>query len=246
MELKVLGSVSPVIVDNNNCPGYLVNNNLLLDIGSGVNRYLDLPNVLKDLNIIITHLHRDHYLDLYGIIYLVKELKKDKNIDSCVNVYIPKKPRSIFKDIKSEALNVINIHSYNEKTKLKINGMNIDFIKVKHTRSMPSYAVRIRCDKTLIYTADASNYSKDDLISFSRNADLIISDSKFLHKNGIENNSYHLTSYEASIIAREANVKQLLLTHLPSLCENKSDYLEEAKINFKNTQVLEAKMVIKL
>ena len=30
MELKVLGSVSPVIVDNNNCPGYLVNNNLLL------------------------------------------------------------------------------------------------------------------------------------------------------------------------------------------------------------------------
>ena len=56
MELKVLGSVSPVIVDNNNCPGYLVNNNLLLDIGSGVNRYLDLPNVLKDLNIIITHL----------------------------------------------------------------------------------------------------------------------------------------------------------------------------------------------
>ena len=240
MELKVLGSVSPVIVDNNNCPGYLVNNNLLLDIGSGVNRYLDLPNVLKDLNIIITHLHRDHYLDLYGIIYLVKELKKDKNIMT------HETKEKIFKDIKSEALNVINIHSYNEKTKLKINGMNIDFIKVKHTRSMPSYAVRIRCNKTLIYTGDASNYSKDDLISFSRNADLIISDSKFLHKNGIENNSYHLTSYEASIIAREANVKQLLLTHLPSLCENKSDYLEEAKINFKNTQVLEAKMVIKL
>jgi len=246
MKIEVLGSVSPIVTINNNCPGYLVDDDLLLDCGSGVNRYLDLPNLLNNLNIIITHLHKDHYLDLYGIIYLAKE--KVKNGESVnMNVYLPRTPKHIVDDIKEECEDFIKVNVYDENTKLNIDNKEIDFIEVKHSDSLLSYAIRVKeNNKVLIYTGDTSNRSKEKLISFSMNSDLMIVDAKFLRKNKVYNNSYHLTSYEASVIAKEANTKKLLLTHLPSLLDDKDLYLEEAKENFHEVLICEAKMIIKL
>lgn len=246
MEIKVLGSVSPVVTIDNNCPGYLIDSNILLDCGSGINRYLDFPNVLNDLNVIITHLHKDHYTDLYGIIYLAKE--KVKNGESVsINIYLPGTPKSIVNDIKEECKDFINVYIYNEDTKLNIDNKEIDFIEVKHSDSLLSYAIRVKeTDKIFVYTGDTSNKSKEELIEFSKNSDLLVIDAKFLRRNKIYNNSYHLTSYEASIISKEANTKKLLLTHLPSLCSDEKMYLEEAKENFKDVLISKSKMIIKL
>jgi len=246
MKIEVLGSVSPIVTESNNCPGYLVDDNLLLDIGSGVNRYLDLPNLLNDLNIIITHLHKDHYLDLYGIIYLAKEkVKSGEKVN--ISIYLPEKPKHIVDDIIEECEDFINVNIYNSNTKLNIDNKKIDFIEVKHSNSLLAYSIRIKKDdKIFIYTGDTSNRSKEELIEFSRNSDLIIADAKFLRKNKVYNNYYHLTSYEASIIAKEANTKRLFLTHLPSLLNDYSMYLEEAKENFSEVSICDAKMIIKL
>lgn len=246
MEIKVLGSVSPVVTENNNCPGYLVDDNLLLDVGNGVNRYLDLPNILNNLNIIISHLHKDHYMDLYGIIYLAKEkVKSGEKVN--INIYLPSNPKHIVDDIIEECEDFINVIIYNSDTKIKIDNKEIDFIEVKHSDSVVSYSMRIKeNDKIFIYTGDVSNRSKEELISFSKDSDLMIIDAKFLRKNKVYNNNYHLTSFEASLIAKEANTKRLLLTHLPSLLNDYSMYLEEAKENFSEVSICDAKMIIKL
>ena len=67
-----LGTISPYTKGNMNCPGILINYNnkkILLDCGSGITRLLKFPDTLEDLNVIITHYHRDHFGDIGSICY---------------------------------------------------------------------------------------------------------------------------------------------------------------------------------
>ncbi len=67
-----LGTISPYTKGNMNCPGFLVEYNskkILLDCGNGITRLLNFPNDLKDLNIIITHYHKDHFGDIGALQY---------------------------------------------------------------------------------------------------------------------------------------------------------------------------------
>ena len=45
------------------------NNKILLDCGNGITRNLNFPEDLNNLTIIISHLHRDHYSDIFSIAY---------------------------------------------------------------------------------------------------------------------------------------------------------------------------------
>ena len=72
MEIKVLGTVSPNCNGKKNCPGYLVSKgsqNIILDCGNGISRYLNIAEVLSNTTIIISHLHKDHYGELLSLAY---------------------------------------------------------------------------------------------------------------------------------------------------------------------------------
>ena len=84
----------------------------------------------------------------------------------------------------------------------------------------------------LVYSSD-TGYKNNTLEKFSKDADLLICESTFL-KGQTKINDNHLFAYEAGIIARNANVKKLLLTHFwPSI--DKELYVKEAKEYFDNT-----------
>ena len=54
----------------NNCPGFLITHGeskIMLDCGSGSHSLLNFPNDLNNLSIIISHLHSDHYNDIYNM-----------------------------------------------------------------------------------------------------------------------------------------------------------------------------------
>ena len=73
-EIKItpLGTVSPYPKDDMNCPGFLIeynNKKVLLDCGNGITRLLKLPKDLNNLNVIITHYHKDHFADIGSIQY---------------------------------------------------------------------------------------------------------------------------------------------------------------------------------
>ena len=85
----------------------------------------------------------------------------------------------------------------------------------------------------IIYTSDIGTTNFNELVSFSKNADLLICESSFILKHN-SNSSTHFTAYKAGILAKESNCKKLVLTHFWPL-ENKNEYLDEALTVFDNT-----------
>ena len=104
--------------------------------------------------------------------------------------------------------------------------------KTVHPRE--TYAVKLQHgEKIIVYTSDASFESKDDLTNFASGADLLISESSLLIEHGFPEINSHLTAYQAAVIAKEANVKKLMLTHFwPE--ESVAKYVEEARTLFSN------------
>lgn len=105
MKIKVLGIDSPHGTETHNCPGYLItegNTKILLDSGSGTHKLLSFPSDLENLSVIISHLHRDHYNDIYNIQYSSFVYHNQKRIEYPIEIYLPATPKNIYEDIINE------------------------------------------------------------------------------------------------------------------------------------------------
>jgi len=88
----------------------------------------------------------------------------------------------------------------------------------------------------IVYSGDTKH--NENLINFSKNADFLIHESTYSEidkDKAIEN--YHSTSKQAALIAKQANVKNLILTHISVRYKNTEDLKNEAISIFKNTKV---------
>lgn len=230
MKLKVLGTQSPYNTKGHNCPGFLIvdeEDKIMLDCGSGSHSLLNFPNDLNNLSIIISHLHRDHYNDIYNLQYSSLVFHNQKRIEKPINIYLPKNPIGNYEDVINEKLAFANYSGINENTNLNIGNMHISFCKTEHP--VETYAIKVTSrDRTIVYTSDTSFSSKNKLADFARNADLLICESSLLEEHGFPEINSHLTAKQAGIIAKEANVKGLVLTHFwPD--ESTQKYVDEAK-----------------
>jgi ribonuclease Z len=102
-----------------------------------------------------------------------------------------------------------------------------------------------RKGRKIVYSGDTS--PNERMIKFAEDADILIHESTFEGKYG--DKSYetgHSTAVQAAEIAKKANVRKLILTHV-STRYKKSDKLEkEAKEIFENSQVAEDFMQIEV
>ncbi len=235
MKLKVLGTQSPYNTEGHNCPGFFIqdgNNKILLDCGSGSHSLLNYPIDLQNLFVIISHLHRDHYNDIYNLQYSSFVFHNQKRIENPIDIYLPSTPDRIVNDIKGETNAYANYHAIYGKTKLKIGKIDISFCKTDHP--VETYAIRLdNSGKSIVYTSDTSYSAKDRIAEFAKEADLLICESSLLKSYGFPEVNSHLTAEQAAIIAKQANVKGLALTHFwPE--EDVQKYIDEAKRVFRN------------
>lgn len=271
MEIKVLGTVSPKCYKDKNCPGYLISNKnkkILLDCGNGSTKYINSPEELSDIIIIISHLHRDHWGDLLSLGYDSYVLHSLGILKERVKVYIPEpeleeKIIGIYLEettgfplpiTRKEAIadyefltnlgeeQFLEFITYNEKTKLKIDDLEIDFSENPHQIS--SYSIRVKDDETTIVYSGDTGFKNNTLTNLATNADLLICESTFLSTQS-KKLDYHLNTLEAATIAKEAKVKNLLLTHFYPTIE-KEEYVEEAKQIFENTTAAEEGKILKI
>jgi len=87
-----LGTVSPYCKGEYNCPGFLVSYNdkkILLDCGNGITRLLNMPDDLQNLNVFVSHLHKDHIGDLGSIQYASYVYNNIGMLNKEVNIYLP-------------------------------------------------------------------------------------------------------------------------------------------------------------
>lgn len=244
-----LGTVSPYPKGNQNCPGFLVSDGstkILLDCGSGVAKTLSFPESLNNLMIIISHFHNDHFSDLGVLAYTSYVYHKLGKLKEKIKVLIPEKDANslyAYEYLNNIDNSYLDITSYNDNTKLNYGNMNISFILNPH--NIKTYSTKIICNnKVLVYSSD-TGYEFDHLDIFAENANLLICESTFLNdQKGYEN--YHLSAFDAGMIAMAANVEKLMLTHFfPEI--DKQKYVLEAQKMFENTIAAEEgkKLILK-
>lgn len=201
--------------------------NLMIDAGSRA--VTELEHEVSPLCIdavIVSHYHQDHIADL-GVLRQYRQLwpKTDPDWDSAIlKIYGHNEDTHEFQNLTLDG--VSEGIAYDVNGVQKIGPFDITFTKTVHP--IICYAMRIterKTGQTLVFTGDTGWFN--GLVDFSKDADMLLADVYFFSdKSNMPN---HLSSLEAGRIAREAKVKQLVLTHLPQfgdleqLCQEAAD-----------------------
>ncbi|MBS4761425.1 MBL fold metallo-hydrolase [Carnobacteriaceae bacterium zg-ZUI252] len=226
MKLTILGCMGAYPSNNMATSSYLIESDgfkLLLDMGSS--SFQNLAKIMEPTDIdalILSHYHHDHIADVGVLSYAfqlkpVLEEKKQKQL----TIYAHQQNER-FSDLTIP--NVSTGIAYNPEEILRVGPFKITFLKTIHP--VICYAMRIEdkvSKKVLVYTADSAYLA--DFITFAKNADMLLADGMLL--DGNENHPAHMTSAQVAKIAELADVKEVVLTHLPPF--NQETLLQQAK-----------------
>ena len=255
-----LGTVSPYPKGDKNCPGFLIQQdgyNILLDCGNGCTRLLGEKEKLNNLKVFISHLHPDHYGDLVSLLQTLHVYKKYGYIKQKAEIYLPETKswqdeyytasdgwytsRKVEKHAmdyeliqKYSGREEVDLHGYSKNLKTNFGNVKITNLWVPH--DIESYALKVETPNgTIVYSGDTG--TKNGLRTFAKDCDLFICESTFL-RGQYRDKDEHLFAHEAAEIAKDANVKKLVLTHFWPEIE-KENYLRDAQEIFANTEVAE-------
>ena len=184
--------------------------NLLLDAGSRAVTELEHELSPNDLDaIILSHYHEDHIADL-GALRQYRQLQTVK--PDILPIYGHQENEYEFSKLSLE--NVSEGIAYDVENGTSVGPFDIQFLKTVHP--VICYAMRIverATGQVLVYTGDTGYFA--GLVDFSKDADILLADVYFFKDKAKMPN--HLSSVEAGEIAAQANVKKLILTHLPQV-----------------------------
>ncbi|MGT2935778.1 MBL fold metallo-hydrolase [Streptococcus castoreus] len=215
MKLTTLGSWGGYPYQDAGTTSYLVTGHdgfqLLMDAGSRALNELEKEINPLDLDaVIISHYHPDHIADL-GVLRHYYQLYP-KHLWKAKVLPIYGHDEDCYEFSKLSIPGVSEGRAYRIEGVETIGPFDVSFIKTVHP--VVCYAFRILEKETghvLVFTGDTGYF--EELTDFAKEANLFLAD-VYLYE-GNENHMAHLTSKEAGLIASQAAVKQLVLTHMP-------------------------------
>ncbi|MHA1340069.1 MAG: ribonuclease Z [Promethearchaeota archaeon] len=161
----------------------------------------------------------EHSIPTWAFLFKEKKRPGKFNPDRAAELKIPKKFWSKIQELEEGAT-------------IKINGEYIDPIK-------EGVIGKKRAGISLCYSADTKPCKS--LEKLAENVDILICESTYSSDyEDLAEQKKHMTSKQASILAKKCNVKNLFLTHLSSRFNDEKDFdklLTEAKNIFPNTYV---------
>ena len=232
VELTVLGNYGAYALPNGACSGYLLNVNgyhIMLDCGNGsFSKLLKYTDAASLNMVILTHLHHDHYSDIYCLRQAVKHQMKEGLRTEPVILYVPEGPSHIVEEI-SKWDDVFILVSL-EEAKTIVNdfqAFQLAFFSVQH--SVPTYGVQlyVNGEKLLTYTSDTGWYPA--LESSCRNSRYLLAEASLKEHEQEERGNVHMTAKQAAILAQNSDVSNLILTHFfPTYNQNQQKREAEA------------------
>lgn len=212
MKLTIIGNWGGYPAKGGASSAYLLEKDdykMMLDFGSGaLSKLQQYINVTELDAVILSHYHADHIADigvLQHALYVENLLQQKEKV---VEIYAHQENEFEFHKLADDYTKAVK---YRPHDVLNLGPFFIRFLKTKH--SVPCYGMRITDGtSTIVYTADSA--FQEEWIKFSKDADLLLADTNFYaDQDGTE--AGHMTSEEVGLIAERANVKELMLTHLP-------------------------------
>jgi ribonuclease BN (tRNA processing enzyme) len=214
------------------CSGYLLRyggRTVVLDCGNGVFAKLraQIPYEQVD-ELIITHLHADHMVDLVPFAYALfygPKLREGRPV-----LHAPPGAREAWRSLCSafgtETLleDAFDLREYDPAAELAIEGARVRFQLVPHF--IETYAAEVQLDgeaERFVFSADCG--PNEELVEFARGADLLLIEAA---REGVpgeapDPSAGHLSGEQAGAIGRRAEVRRLVVTHY-------SDQLDAAKV----------------
>lgn len=213
MKLTILGYYGGYPDNGVGTSSYLIESGgykLLLDCGSGA--LLALEKVTDPFTldaVLLTHYHHDHAADVGVLQYYYQLHSGAKKAD----------PLPIYGHTK-DPLNFAALTfgpftkgmGYSGDSVLDLGPLHLTFLETQHP--VPAFAVRIEETTTgevFVDTSDTRAFAA--LAPFAQDADLLMADTNFLADHPAP--LWHLTAPQAGALAASAQVRELLLTHLP-------------------------------
>ncbi len=194
---------------------------LLIDIGSGGLSILQKYKTVSEIDaVIISHYHADHIADIGVLQHAILVQSLLNETDRKIPIYGHTENEAEFEKLNHD---YTVAKEYRPMEALNVGPFFIRFLRTSH--SVPCFGMRITDGKkTLVYTADSA--FQEEWIPFCRDADALVSDCNF-YAGQEAAKAGHMTSKEAAKIAQEANVQELILSHLPHF-GNHEQLIEEA------------------
>ncbi len=229
MKLTVLGCYGPYPPAGGHCSGYLIEHegwHILLDCGNGVlsqlQRYINIDQLDA---LVLSHLHSDHISDCFILRYALKlDYKKGLRTEP-LPIYAPDEPSDDFSRISN--LDLCQVHPIKETEVVRIGPLQLSFLKTLHP--VPCFAVKLAADdskETVVYSGDTEYF--EGMANFSSGTTLFLCEANYLEKDLQEGAVNHMSAFQAATLGKNAQVEQLVLTHLPPFRDG-GDYLAEAK-----------------
>lgn len=215
LQLTVLGCSGTHTGPERMCSSYLLRSDdyrLLLDCGNGSLSNLQRRCDVSDIDaVIISHLHPDHFADLYGLYYALR-FHDDGPLS--VPVYAP---QGSFQ-FAAQLLDSVDIFAQTCRFSvakagdvLQLGPMAVALHAANHP--LETLASRVEVDgRVVTYTADSAPAAS--LVHAARDADLLVADSTWLERQRPLPSGVHMTGLQAGQLATQADVQHLLLTHV--------------------------------
>lgn len=223
MKLTVLGCWAPYPRAGGACSGYLLQEaglNILLEAGSGsLSRLLSIIDFRRLDAVIVSHLHHDHYSDLFVLRYAIEGDRRDGSRDGPLPLFVPGAPAGEYGQLAGyhKAFITTPIESLERESleqdfavySLSIGGLKFRFAPTKHP--VPGYSVAVGAPGGLVFSGDTVRTKAIEYLA--QNAGLFLCEASGQDSDAEAMRDMHLTAGQAGELARDAGVKRLLLTH---------------------------------
>ena len=105
---------------------------------------------------------------------------------------------------------------------------------------VPNSELTLPPKKTLRFAFCSDTAYKPNIVPLLRNVDLLYHEATFLDdRKDLAKKTMHATTKQAATIAKDANVKQLILGHYSGRYKDISEFKEEAQSVFTNSHLAE-------
>lgn len=178
--------------------------------------------ILDDDKVTVKTIPLKHRIYTNGYLFIEKEKPKNLHIDNIKNY--PEIDRADYLNIKA--------------------GKDI---VLPSGEVVPNSELTLPPKKPLRFAFCSDTAYKPNIVPLLRNVDLLYHEATFLDdRKDLAKKTMHATTKQAATIAKDANVKQLILGHYSGRYKNISEFKEEAQSVFTNSHLAEPGKVFKV